>query len=493
MKAMKAMRAKGGNPKGRRAATGTAPGRRAATGAAPGKISPMRKTSKGPDPTAPPATGATGAASPTQSPETVAATGAASPTQSPKDGNRPPKTRKQPLAPPRGPLRLEDVVDVDEGASDPQVGDSGSDSESGESVRVCNICRHRKKKGKVSTTTIKDKDYTTCKLCKRARAKIMVQTTHDEAWKEAWEGMAGKNQFIAKCHHAMGSQVAALLDKYVTDTNARSVMDERAEGGRLLNSPEVEEKYKAFGEPRAAELAALHKANAFAERSTITGINKYYPDTTEKVRTCTRKRTIECVQTVSRRDKVKPVRVPALAGAKRSKAQPAIGGKAEWSLAQRKRIGRHADDVDGLLRQKECLTDKKAQSDDYHVPAPLWEQYENETEHLATLQADLALWLDADFSPTAQHKEQLKTLGPRIKEYEKVHSKVDNFLSCYDELSEVIKLREPIIAPPSRTGFGDLSEDTTPPGSARTRTAPSSGAGSGRALATAATGAEASA
>ena len=109
----------------------------------------MRKTSKGPDPAALPAP---------HTPETAAATGAASPTQSPKDENHPPKTQKQPLAPPRGPLGLEDVVDVEEGASDPEVGDSGSDSESGESVRVCNICRHRKKKGKVSTTTIKDKD-----------------------------------------------------------------------------------------------------------------------------------------------------------------------------------------------------------------------------------------------------------------------------------------------------------------------------------------------
>ena len=119
--------------------------------------------------------------------------------------------------------------------------------------------------------------------------------------------------------------------------------------------------------------------------------------------------------------------------------------------------------MEGLLRQKQCLTEKKNSSVDFHVPTPLWDKYEKETDNMEALRADLGLWLSEDFCPTPAIKEEMQTIRPRINAYESLHAKVDNFMSAYDEWGEAVHLTGPILA--------------------------TSGAGAGRSSANAATGA----
>ena len=83
-------------------------------------------------------------------------------------------------------------------------------------------------------------------------------------------------------------------------------------------SPEVEDIYAKFPEGRREQLVELHKKNAFAEKSKVTGLNKYFPDEAHRTRRGTRKRSIDVEQGINQREKVKNSRArqPRAAGRK---------------------------------------------------------------------------------------------------------------------------------------------------------------------------------
>ena len=175
---------------------------------------------------------------------------------------------KQPLALPRSALTRDDVFSDFAGGDDLcDDGDSGSDEEA---TKRCNVCKHRKEDHKLVTFISKGHEYATCKECKNTRNRLTKLVSSDETYLKAWEAMGGqsggRNEFISKCHHAMGDNLQAMLDKQILHTAHRSVTDDRKEGGRLLLSPEVERLYKDFGDVRCVELSNLHKANAFFEK-----------------------------------------------------------------------------------------------------------------------------------------------------------------------------------------------------------------------------------
>ena len=103
--------------------------------------------------------------------------------------------------------------------------------------------------------------------------------------------------------------------------------------------------YKDFGD-RKDELIALHKANAFAERSSITGINKYYPDNVARTRTGIRQRDVRASMTCKQEEKLKAKR--KITGVKCTqkalKDKPAKGGSIAGALKKKQKNYRNSED-----------------------------------------------------------------------------------------------------------------------------------------------------
>ena len=226
---------------------------------------------------------------------------------------------------PRAPLKAYDcgVLSSDDEENSSEFNESGSDQE-GEFV--CMVCKHKKMKDKVTTYEKNGTTFATCKECRNSRNRIKALVQTDKSYQRAWEAMGtqpgAKNSFVAKCHHAMGEHLSARFEKHINKMEHRSVTDGRVEGGRLLMSPEVEALYAGFPEERKKELIDCHKRNAFAEKSRITGVNKYYSDDVKQTHEGCRKRAIEITQDVRQDMNLKKPRAPRQKNKLKSVSQP---------------------------------------------------------------------------------------------------------------------------------------------------------------------------
>ena len=240
--------------------------------------------------------------------------------------------QKQPkaLRDPRPPLSQSDIVELEGGIhgvdSRDAVGDSGSD-EGG--TFQCMVCKRHKLESHVTSFTVKGKTYCRCKACINSRSNITKFIQNDDETRKRWEAMGSqpgqKNEFIARCHHAMGSDIKAVFKKYIDHEGSRSVMDERDEGGRLLLSPDVEKLYEGYPQGRREDLIALHKANGFAETSRLTGANKYFSDTVSYSRHAERKVSQRARQAVEQDGAVKKRPIQGGPRTKRIKDEAANG------------------------------------------------------------------------------------------------------------------------------------------------------------------------
>ena len=125
--------------------------------------------------------------------------------------------------------------------------------------------------------------------------------------------------------------------------------------------------YKDFGD-RKDELIALHKANGLAERSSITGINKYYPDNVARTRTGIRQRDVRANMTCKQEEKLKPKRTITQ---KALKDKPAKGGSIVAYLKKNQKIIEILK-IHGARVQDARL--KFSSQRDRPVPAPIWEK-----------------------------------------------------------------------------------------------------------------------
>ena len=376
-----------------------------------------------------------------------------------------PAPKKQPKALPeaRPPLLRSDLVelegDIDGVDSRAAMGDSGS--EEGGTFQ-CMVCKRHKLESHVTTFTVRGKTYCRCKACVNAKANIAKFIQTDEETRNRWEAMGSmpgqKNEFIARCHHAMGVDIKAIFKKSIDHEGSRSVMDEREEGGRLLLSPDVEKLYEGYPQARREELIALHKANGFAEKSTLTGANKYFSDQMSCSRHAERKVSQHVRQAVEQDGAVKGRPIPRGPRTKRIKDEAAMGassgsGTKPLPKGVKNKISKLHQRVATLHTLKTAHDKIISKVGDSCIPGGLHNKYKSLQSELDLLGSESDLWLGDGFrvSPLTA-KEKVEQLTSILNQADEVYTQVDSLLHVVNDAAKYENAAAKDAASPAANG-----------------------------------------
>ena len=395
-------------------------------------------------------------------PETTIGEGETAPTSPVSQFFPTPLKQPKALREPRPPLSKSDLVELEgdvHSFNRDAVGDSGS--EEGGTFQ-CMVCKRHKLESHVTTFTVRGKTYCRCKACVNAKANIAKFIQTDEETRNRWEAMGSmpgqKNEFIARCHHAMGVDIKAIFKKSIDHEGSRSVMDEREEGGQLLLSPDVEKLYEGYPQTRREELIALHKANGFAEKSTLTGANKYLSDQVSCSRHAERKVSQHVRQAVEQDGAVKRRPIPGGPRTKRIKDEAAMGassgsGTKPLPKGVKNKISKLHQRVATLHTLKTAHDKIISKVGDSCIPGGLHNKYKSLQSELDLLGSESDLWLGDGFrvSPLTA-KEKVEQLTSILNQADEVYTQVDSLLHVVNDAAKYENAAAKDAASPAANG-----------------------------------------
>lgn len=195
-------------------------------------------------------------------------------------------------------------------------------------------------------------------------------------------------------------------------------------------SPEVEDIYAKFPEGRREELVELHKKNAFAEKSKVTGLNKYFPDEAHRTRRGTRKRSIDVEQGINQREKVKKLKGASATGGRKKGRLPANGGKIPTTV--KRRLNKLIEELSMASNLVKTTITRYNSMAEKPVPEKMWKEYNTRGLELDVSLSQYELYANEDYNcvDLQSVKEEIIHGFELLKLHEKLSEPIDRIFEA---------------------------------------------------------------